>query len=627
MRLLAQQIPQQIQDMGSIKDMQQKNTYETAPNTAVVIVHAFAEQKPDNLDRSIRVDVTNLGNHLGVYMIVPGREKAVFTNTALGKYAITVTAVGYLSTRQEISFLSPTTQDVDIVLHRDPAAITLTEASGVMSSKAKKEAKRAVSSLKAGDLEHAEKHLNAAYESAPSNADLNFLLGYLHFQRNEYVKAATYLGTAAGLSPHSGQTLTLLGRTNLAQRNYPAARSVLEQAILVDSEDWLPHSLLADTYLREKEYSKARDEAQIAVAKSVRYGKSASGAAELTRGQALIALGQKKEGIQALQEFLKNSPPPTLVEPVHALITRVEQSAAAPAAASEISTGTADPLVAVPKVALSMQTWRPPDIDDVKSTVSPGVACTSAQVLAGAGQRAQELVQDVSRISAKEVLFHQSLDASGLSSHAETRKYDYVAAISSDRGYFAIDENRAAMAPQGGSPDGIASTGFIMLALVFHPEMQADFDFNCEGQSQWKGQPVWLVHFRQRHDRPNRMQSYDIGDKTYPVELKGRAWISADSFEIVRIEADMVKPIHEIQLLSEHQIVEYGPVPFAKKSTMLWLPTNAEIYLDFRKHHFYRRHSFDDYMLFDVGASQEDKLPPDTSTSAPTPPPGKGLTH
>jgi tetratricopeptide (TPR) repeat protein len=104
---------------------------------------------------------------------------------------------------------------------------------------------------------------------------------------------------------------------------YPEAQSALEQAILVDSEEWLPHDLLASTYLHQREYSKARDEAQIAVAKSARAGKNASSASELTLGQALIGLGQKDEGIEALRVFLKESPPENMGEPVRALIKRV----------------------------------------------------------------------------------------------------------------------------------------------------------------------------------------------------------------------------------------------------------------------------------------------------------------
>lgn len=604
--------------MNRTQPMQPVATYETAPNTAVVIVHTFAEEKPVSLDRSVRVDLTNLANHLGVFLIVPGRQGAVFVNTTLGRYTISVTAVGYMSASQEITVLSHATQDVDVVLHRDPAAVTLNEASGLISRKARKEANRAVSLLKSGDLIKAEKGLKAAYFSAPSNADLNFLLGYLYFQKNDYVQAGTYLGTAANLSPHSAQTLILLGRTKLAVQNYREAQTALEQAILVDSEEWVPHDLLASTYLHQQEYGKARDEAQIAVTKSARYGKNASGAAELTLGQAWLGLGQKNEGIQALRVFLKQSPPENMIDPVRALITRSQESDQAPAAGSEITTSP-DPLMAVPKPVLSMQTWRPPDVDDIKPTVEPGVTCSGAQVIAAAGQRVQELVQDITRFTAEEDLFHKSLDGAGISSHAETRKYNYAAAISSKPRSVFIEDYNEDRVPQNGYPDGIASKGFVMLALVFHPEMQPDFDFDCEGQGKWSGKPSWLVHFRQRSDRPNRMQEYSLAGKTYRIDLKGRAWISSDTSQIVHIEADIVNPMHEIQMLSEHQVVEYGPVPFAKKNTMLWLPKNVEIYFDFRKRHYYRHYSFAHYMLFDVDVSEKVKLPPDTAVSEPTP--------
>ena len=616
-RLLGQVAPG-VQQMNGMQGDQQISTYETAPNTAVVIVHTFAEEKPVRLDRSARVDLTNLANHVGGFLIVPGHEDAVFVNTVLGKYVISVTAVGYRSESQEITVLSSSRQYVDIVLHRDPAAVTISEASGVMSPKARKETRRAVSLLKSGDLTNAEKRVKAAYVSAPSNADLNFLLGYLYFQKNDYAQAGTYLGTAANLSPHSAQTLTLLGRTRLALQNYPEAQSALEQAILVDSEDWVPHDFLANTYLHQNEYIKARDEAQIAVAKSARYGKNASGAAELTLGQALIGLGQKSEGIHALQVFLNENPPENMIGPVRTLITRVQESDQAPTAGSEI-TASPSPLMTVPKLVLSMQTWRPPDIDDIKPTLEPGVTCSCAQVLAGAGQRVQELVQDVTRFTADEDLFHKSLDGVGLSNHAETRKYNYAATISSKPGSVLIEDYSEARVPQGGYPDGIKSTGFIMLALVFHPEMQGDFDFDCEGQVKWFGKPTWLVHFRQRPDRPNRMHEYNLAGKAYRIDLKGRAWIPEDTSQIVHIEADIVNPAHEVQLLSEHQVVEYGPVPFARKNTMLWLPKNVEIYFDFRKHRYYRHYAFDHYMLFDVDVSEKVNLPPDTAVSEPTP--------
>jgi len=625
------QVSQQIQDLNAAASANAPITmYETAPNTAVIVVHVFADEKPVKLDRSARIDLTNVANHLGVFITAPAHEQAVFTNVVRGRYSLAVNAVGYLSAHQDISVLSPLTQEISVVLKRDPYAVTLREALGPMSDKAKKEAKKAVSLLKADRLSEARKHLENAYKLAPSNADVNFLLGYMYFAEKDYGTAGTYLGAAARISPNSSPTLSLLGRTQFLSKNYPAARSALEQAILADDEDWLPHNLLAIMYLDEKEFRKARDEAQIAVAKATKYGKRASGLAALTLGQAQIGLGKKDEAIQALETVLKNSPENPMLSEIRTMISNLQKGDST-TAANEGSTNSRirnldpDLLAALPKPPLSMQTWRPPDIDDVKPTLAPGVACPINLVLAGAGQRAEELVQNVTRLSADEFLFHKSLDGAGLSTSTETRKYEYVAAIFPEAGRVRIDEYRADPAPQGGYPDGIASAGFIMLALVFHPQMQGDFDYDCEGQGKWRGQPSWLVHFRQRHGLPSRMQSYFVDGKTYLVDLKGRAWISADSFQIEHIEADIASPIHEIQLLSEHQIVEYGPIPFAKKNMMLWLPTSAEIYLDFRKHHYYRRHSFEHFMVFDVGTSQEDNRQPDTSKFAPTSTKEKGL--
>jgi UDP-N-acetylmuramate-alanine ligase len=72
-------------------------------------------------------------------------------------------------------------------------------------------------------------------------------------------------------------------------------------------------------------------------------------------------------------------------------------------------------------------------------------------------------------------------------------------------------------------------------------------------------------------------------------------------------------------LAGEHQVVEYGPVPFAKKNLQLWLPKSAEIYLDFRRHRYYRRHSFDHYMLFSVNSEEKVKEPKASVDTKPLP--------
>jgi Vta1 C-terminal domain/Anaphase-promoting complex, cyclosome, subunit 3/Tetratricopeptide repeat len=608
-----------LNDPGSLNTT--STAYNTSPGTAVLIFSVYGERSGVHLDRQALLKLVSHVDNSVIWQTTEDTSKGIFTNVPYGIYDVEVSAVGYFSGHRELSLLSSLRpSEIEIVLHHDPSALKLDAGDSVMSPKARKQAKQAVSSLQSNDLKQAERKLTEAYKLSPSSPDLNFLLGYLYFQKKDFVQAGNYLGTATNLNPHNAQALTLLGRAGLERDDYPAARSALEKAILADANNWLPHGLLADTYLRQKEYGNARDEAQIAIAKGASAGKSDSSPAQLVLGEALVGLGKNQDGIQALNVFLEQSPRHPMSGQVRALIAELgdrpetpvgsETSGNRSVAPPVLHITVVDPLEALPPPGLSLKPWAPPGVDEVKPPLAADVACPGEKVIDESGKRVEELVGDLARFAAIEDLFHQSLDPYGIPVRTEVRKYDYVAAITRPvAGSVFVDEYRSDKLVLSGYPDQISSTGFATLALVFHPDMRTDFDLSCEGLGDWHGQAAWLVHFRQREDRPNRMHSYKVGSEIYRVDLKGRAWITADKFQIVRIEADMVKAVPEIRLQSEHQVVEYGPVPFPKKNTTLWLPKNAEIFFDFRKHRYYRRHSFDHYMLFSVDTDEKRKEP------------------
>jgi hypothetical protein len=379
----------------------------------------------------------------------------------------------------------------------------------------------------------------------------------------------------------------------------------------VDSDYWVAHDLLAASYLKQRKFDKARDEAQLAISK----GKEGATASQLVLGQALVNLGQRQEGIQALKDFVAATPKNPSVPQVKALIAQLEaapvptnESAANVSLPAPAVTGV-DPLIAAAEPTFSVRPWQPPAIDQNKPSVAASVSCP-ADIVEMTGNRVEEFVEDVSRIAAIEHLLHEQLDEMGDALTKETRTFNYVAAFAeSKQGSIAVDEYRQEHLGLADFPDQISSSGFATLALVFHPKMRDSFEMVCEGLGELRGQPTWLVHFRQREDRPAQMHDYRVGGELYSLKLKGRAWITANKFQIVRIESELVSPVPQIRLAGEHQVVEYGPVPFAKKKVELWLPQSAEIYLDFRRHRYYRKHSFDHYMLFAVDADEKRKAP------------------
>lgn len=256
--------------------------------------------------------------------------------------------------------------------------------------------------------------------------------------------------------------------------------------------------------------------------------------------------------------------------------------------------------------------WLPPDVDEHIPPVEPSTACALDDVLQKAGQRIQELVSNVDRFAATESLEHEKINKLGIASAPQTRKFDYLVSIKEIRpGVLSVEEYRSSKSSDVDFPDGIETRGTPAMVLVFHPYHIANFDVICEGLAQRKGTLAWQIHFRQRSDRPDRIRAYRIGSRSpsYPVPLKGRAWIAADSYQILTIETNLIASMPQIRLIEDHTVIEYGPVHFQKGDVDLWLPQSADVYYDFRGRRSHRRHSFSDYLLFSVAEKQRISAP------------------
>jgi tetratricopeptide (TPR) repeat protein len=547
-----------------------------------------------------------------VYQATRGDSETVFLGLPAGKYDLEISAVGYLSAQKHVDITGLTENiNVDVVLERDPAAVNFDAAGtadATMSPKASKETNRAVLAFKSGSLKEAQKHLELAYKLAPSSARVNFLLGYQSFQQKKLDQAQTYLAHSTTLDPHNSEALALLGRVEHMRGQYDQAIATLELAVAANSEDWLSHALLGDAYLRQKQYEKAQKHAQLALDQ----GKKTASSAALVLGQAEANLGHIPEAIQTLKAFLQTTPTGPSTAEVQNYISTLEQRASsstvanAPTLMVPSSSDASDPLLeGAAEPALSVK-WQPPGVDEEKPSVAAGVTCPYDQVLAGVEHNAQQLAENVGRFAAIEDLVHEKLDNLGNPTGREIQKFDYAANISQPSpGLLQVDEYRTERYGIAELPDQIVTGGFPSLALLFLPSMRVNYEINCEGLGEWHGQPAWLMHFRQRADRPSSMGRFQAGNVAYPINLKGRAWITADTFQVVRIESELVSPMRQIQFLTQHSIAEYGPVHFQKKNLDLWLPKSADVYLDIRHHRYHRRHSFDHYMLFSVDSDQK----------------------
>jgi hypothetical protein len=250
--------------------------------------------------------------------------------------------------------------------------------------------------------------------------------------------------------------------------------------------------------------------------------------------------------------------------------------------------------------------WAPPDIDVMQLPAAETENCSLTNIVSQAGIRVEELVHNLDRFSATEVIRHQPVNRSGKLQHPEIQKFNYVYSMrEGSDGYMISDENRDLSKNPNGFPDQIATIGSPGLVLVFHPNYVRNFHMSCEGLGDWHGQPAWQIRFEELPDSLHRMSRIIMDEKSYDVRLRGIAWILKDSYQVVHLEIDLAETIPKIRLRLDHQVIEYLPASFPKSDTTIWLPSSAELYMDFRGHRFYRRLTYTDFKLFSVKVQQQ----------------------
>jgi hypothetical protein len=254
----------------------------------------------------------------------------------------------------------------------------------------------------------------------------------------------------------------------------------------------------------------------------------------------------------------------------------------------------------------TLDPWAPPDVEALRLPSTEASSCSLQDVVSQAGVRVEELVHNLDRFSATEVIQHQPVNRSGKLQRPEIEKFNYVYSMKeAPDGYMISDENRDMSKSPNGFPDQVATLGSPGLVLVFHPNYIKDFLMSCEGLGDYHGQPAWQVRFEELPDRPHRMSMIIMDGKSYNMRLRGIAWILKDSYQVAHLEIDIAETIPKIRLRLDHQIIEFLPVSFPNSDTTIWLPSSAELYMDFRGHRFYRRHTYTNFKLFSVMVQQQ----------------------
>lgn len=600
-------------NVGFSMDMNAKGSVTVrvlAPNGMDLQQQAFVRLYSINSGVLLKGGLTNLDGSIS-FDNLPGA----------GWYAVEVSAAGYVTQRKQFDVpdTAITFTEVDVTLESASGETAQEYApSSNLPRKARKHVNKGIVAFRAGNLKKAQKEFTDAYNAAPKAAVTNYLLGTLYLRLKDTANADRYFGNAVAIDPKDIPALIGLGQARYQKTDLAGSAEALQKAIALDGKQWRAIWLLAEIDLRQRNFAKAQKESESAV----ELGKGAANGAEFIDAMAWAELGDYAKSLKMLQTFLREAPNDPNAVVARRLAGRLEMeisaTKAAPTALTNASLSrvkdslpeSAPSALSAAAPSLPMTDWEPPSVDQERPPIADGVTCPAAEVIQKAGERVSKLVDDVNDIAAVEEVTLSELSALGSPTSSEKRKFDYLISITdSSSGLLNVSEDR-----QGGDGTGfmghISMFGLADLPLVFHSSLRPDFRMTCEGLGKWHGRATWLVYFRQRPDRPEQIRSYQVLDGlSHTAGIEGRAWIAADSYETVRIEAQLMKAIPQIGLGSEEDVIEYAPVSFTAKHTTLWLPSSADIYYFYQHRPYHRHHTFTGYKLFSVSTSQKISKP------------------
>jgi hypothetical protein len=257
-----------------------------------------------------------------------------------------------------------------------------------------------------------------------------------------------------------------------------------------------------------------------------------------------------------------------------------------------------------------LKSWPPANVDAGVPPVQNDGLCPLPQILHEASERASELVGNLQRFTATEQIEHTEFGKNGKHRGSTSELFSYVAEMEENpSGEFWVNEYRTAESQSQSDPPRLVENATAASGLIFHPKMIGDFEIHCEGQTDLQGMPAWQLRFEERPNPSKSFSEFLINGTEHPVRLKGRAWISADNYQVLRLQRDLVAPVPEINLQFEHSDISYAPVEFANHRISLWLPKIVSMDIGYRGHHYQRVHSFSHFQVFLVDTEERVKEP------------------
>ena len=555
---------------------------------------------------------------------------AVFEGVTDGEYDVEAQCVGYQTAVERVSVatVSPSMQVYVYLMRESEQNSQIAKPQGIaMSPKLQGEIEKGLDALHKRQFEAARNHLAKGAQMAPGNPDVVYLLGVSELGLNHLFLARQNFEHALSLDPGHERALLALGEMELRAGEFSAAIVTLEKAFVKNGAGWRTHLLLASAYSRAGRLPDAETHAQRAV--DLAHEKGAG--ARLLLGEIQQMEGKLPEAQHTWQELTDKFPDESYAAEARKKLASLSTTPRA-AVSLEPAQLANLPVPVSPSIELmpaSERPWAPPDIDSREYPLAQNAYCSAEEILPLAEHRLKSQLQNFEKFTATEHIDHQEIDRLGRPGPVKSRDFSYIVFVNRYAGdSFFLDEDRYSNGRDSSFPTSLATEGLNNLGVaILQPVTRKDFVYQCEGLAGIRGKATWQIRFQEKKDSRNGVRDWRRDGKLYHVPLKGRIWVSSASYDVLRIETDLLGPVQVLGLTRDHLLVDYGPVNFSTTNTTLWLPWSAEMHMELHGHRYHHKHYLTDYMLFEVDTNHKigkpKNAPPPSAEASPATEPNR----
>jgi hypothetical protein len=189
-----------------------------------------------------------------------------------------------------------------------------------------------------------------------------------------------------------------------------------------------------------------------------------------------------------------------------------------------------------------------------------------------------------------------------------TTFFTYRIVPGQDRSNHELGEYRtdAKNRPVDDVPGGVGSSrsvGFGTLWLLFFPGNQQGAHFRYVGRQKIGGHETFVLVFAQIPGKTNLGTVIGTAGNQCLTYIQGVVWIDQSTFNIFRLQTDLLSPLPDIHMNQLRSTLKYSEVKIKQRNLTLWLPSDVDVSWRVGDRDGEEIHRYSHYRLFGATAT------------------------